>query len=184
MHYTVPRRALSRADPNIGNGYVGSVVGCFPSWVLPNGRVESGVFHVAGVFNGGGDPGEHVEGVSHRASIPGVYSVFPVAAGSADTPSALEPVEFVGFGIDLERAVVYNRSTLPGCSGSILEQRWYAHRKHRSLLVYEMELLLPDGSRSETAASSPLPLSPPPPPHTDGCVIKMATCNQQLPPSN
>jgi len=128
--------------PNIGNGYFGGTLGCFPSTcggstgALEQSRarsqeggtncVVSGVLRIAGVYTGAGTR-------SVRAALPAVHSVFVTRAGG-------EPVEFAGSALDMQNATVLNRTKLLGCGGRVLEQRWYAHRSLRSLIVHEMEL--------------------------------------------
>ena len=117
--------------PNFGNGYFGGFFGCFAADVGGEGPTAvPGVIHVAGVFTGKST-------TSHRAESPGVFSVYPVSAGGT-------PVAFGGSSLDLAAGVFINRTLLPGCGARVvLEQRWYAHRSLRNLLVYEVELLPP-----------------------------------------
>eukprot|EP01043_Picozoa_sp_COSAG02_P009183 COSAG02_NODE_307_length_25111_cov_5.306693_23_plen_550_part_00 len=156
-------------NANIGNGYVGATVGCFPQncggvlsgrqqvgSVLRSGGVNcivSGVIHVAGVYSGAGTQSE-------RAALPGVHAVWVEAAG----PNGTGPVEFAGSALDLKGARFLNRTRLPACSGATLEQRWFAHRDNRSLLVYEMELLPPVGSVQSTSVGS--------------CMVRLGSCIQ------
>ena len=157
--------------PNIGNGYVGGVLGCFPTDIGSSGQpaepefvnqhnamnveffqtrqnlgnddpvATAGVVHVGGVFNG--------EGVaSTRAEVPGVHSVYPIASSLSTSGASQEQelgdspsISFAGAAIDFARATFFNRTMLHGCGDTILEQRWYAHQENRSLLVYEMEII-------------------------------------------
>ena len=156
--------------PNIGNGYVGGTLGCFPSTCgseVSTGAagaprktgahagtgstncVVSGVLRIAGVYNGAGTR-------SVRAALPAVYSVFVTRAGG-------EPVEFAGSALDMQNATFRNRTKLPGCGGRVLEQRWYAHRAMRSVLVYEMELLGSSSAAEDGADES--------------CVVELSSCN-------
>jgi hypothetical protein len=152
--------------PNIGNGYFGGTLGCFPSTCgEATGALEqrarsqeggtncvvSGVLRIAGVYTGAGTR-------SVRAALPAVHSVFVTRAGG-------EPVEFAGSALDMQNATVLNRTKLLGCGGRVLEQRWYAHRALRSVLVYEMELL-GAGSTSPSDAA------------TEECVVELSSCNQ------
>jgi hypothetical protein len=137
--------------PNYGNGYLGGVLGCFAQDTIPEGpTATAGVVHVGGVFAGKGD-------ASQRAEIPGTFSMYPVSAGG-------QGVAFGGSALDLEAGTFTNRTVLRGCGGAILEQRWYAHRAIRSLLVYEVELL-PSPSPSLPRSSS------------SSCTIVFASCN-------
>jgi len=135
--------------PNIGNGYVGGVLGCFKTDIGTRGVAKgpgsvalgnldpvatAGVVHVGGVFSGNGT-------FSDRAEVPGVHSVYPVAASAAVDFAETDSVSFAGAAIDFEKATFYNRTILHGCNDAVLEQRWYAHQVNRSVLVYEMELL-------------------------------------------
>ena len=116
--------------PAMANGYIGSPLGCFPTDNIPEGpTATAGVVHIAGVFNGKGTS-------SMRAELPGMYSVYPVSAGGAG-------ITFGGAALDLERGIFLNRTVLPSCGNAVLEQRFYAHQAHRSLFVYEMELMAP-----------------------------------------
>jgi trehalose/maltose hydrolase-like predicted phosphorylase len=83
-----------------------------------------------------------------------VHSVFVTRAGG-------EPVGFAGSALDMRNATFLNRTRLPGCGGRVLEQRWYAHRALRSVLVYEMQLL---GSTTGDAAA-------------EDCVVELSSCN-------
>jgi len=80
--------------------------------------VGSPIIYLSGVYNG-----LNTATPSHRAIIPATNAftvVDAVATGSA---------------IDLERATYYRQSSL---SGATIEQRWYAHRTRRSVLVHEI----------------------------------------------
>ena len=153
-------------NTNIGNGFVGGTVGCFPSNCggalngqfgssLRSGGVNcivNGVVHVAGVYSGAGTQSE-------RAALPGVHAVWVEAAG----PNGSDPVEFLGSALDLKGAMFLNRTRLPACGGATLEQRWFAHRENRSLLVYEMELLPKTGGAQSTSET---------------CTVRLGSCNQ------
>lgn len=138
--------------PNFGNGYLGGVLGCFAE----DGGAEGptavpGVIHVAGVFTGKGTS-------SHRAETPGMFSLYPVSAANS-------PVAFAGSALDLATGVFKNRTKLPGCGDeAVLEQRWYAHRALRNVLVYEVELLAPRAYGVQMA-------------HATGCPISFSGCN-------
>ena len=151
-------------EANIGNGYVGFTLGCFRgtcgSQQLLGASMRSGgtncvrpgVVRVAGVYNGAGTQ-------SARAALPGVHSVYAVNAG----PNGVGEVQFAGSALDLEGARFLNRSLLVACAGQVLEQRWYAHRALRSLLVHELELLPAAGNATRGPS----------------CRIELASCNEQ-----
>ena len=62
--------------------------------------------------------------------------------------------------------------TRPSCNNAILEQRWYAHQAHRSLFVYEMELLAPSTTGISSSTGGDYGAS-----GGAGCVILMGSCN-------
>lgn len=175
--------------PTIANGYVGVTLGCFPttcggarddnrrhSNTTLNARsgsgstncVSPGVLHIGGVFSGVGT-------ASERAALPGVHSVYVTGAGGA-------AAVFAGSALDLENATFINRTRLPGCGGAVLEQRWFAHRANRSVLVYEMTLIGANGASAsrgnegrrrdngyERGSTTPVDAS---------CVVELSSCNQ------
>ena len=73
--------------------------------------------------------------------------------------------EYAGAAVDLSNGMVLNRTKLPSCGGVIVEQRWYAHRSNRSVLVYEMELVAPHSGV------------------TPSCTVMLSSCNQATTPS-
>jgi trehalose/maltose hydrolase-like predicted phosphorylase len=143
--------------PNVGNGYVGGMLGCFRQDVGGEGpTATAGVLHVAGIFNGAST-------ASKRAEIPGVHSVFVVGA------NGVFGAKYAGSAVDFERGVFYNRTQLAQCggsSGAVVEQRWYAHRSNRSVLVYEMELLTAGVDGADVNTTNPK------------CEVMLASCNQ------
>jgi hypothetical protein len=179
--------------PAIANGYVGVTLGCFPATcggaLDDSGRrrrststhhersgsgstncVSPGVLRIGGVFGGVGT-------ASERVALPGVHSVYVTSAGGAE-------VVFAGSALDLENATFINRTRLPGCGGALLEQRWFAHRANRSVLVYEMTLMAASSSTSapradgsgvgsgtggEKGGSTPANVP---------CVVELISCNQ------
>jgi hypothetical protein len=79
--------------PNFGNGYLGGFLGCFAEDRGGEGPTAvPGVIHVAGVFTGKATS-------SHRAEVPGVFSLYPVSAGG-------RPVVFGGSALDLAAGVL------------------------------------------------------------------------------
>jgi hypothetical protein len=141
--------------PNVGNGYLGGILGCFREDNGGEGpTATAGVLHVGGVFNG-----ENTS--SKRAEVPGIFSLYPLAANGKD-------VAFGGSALDLASGVFINRTLVPGCGvGAAIEQRWYAHRSLRSLLVYEVELFQQEGTGASTGASAA----------AGGCAVLFGGCN-------
>ena len=100
--------------------------------------IDSGTVFIAGAFTGLADkagmlaPGSNVSSGrlqrSHLARVPSKLAV-RVANASA-----------VGCALDLERATYYRRSSIStGAAAVTIEQRWYAHKMHKALLVMEMD---------------------------------------------
>lgn len=106
--------------PSTENGFIGGDVGC-----AGGAGGSSGVLHIAGLYSGG----------SHTDSRSGLPN--PLAA----EPSAELP--YGGAALDVSAGVYLERWPLPvGCGpGAVLESRRYAHRRHRSLLVWELRAL-------------------------------------------
>jgi hypothetical protein len=94
--------------PEVGNGYVASIVG-FSS------------MHVSGFFNGG------CGGVS-KAHLPSVIGISVTNSDANLTQAAL----------DMDRGMYIRRLHI---GGAVVEQRIYAHRVHKHVLVTEFELL-------------------------------------------
>ena len=151
------------------------MLGCFATDAMSEGpTATAGVIHIAGVYNGAGTK-------SKRAELPGMYSVYPISGSSSGSRKynlsgrgAAQGVQFGGAALDLETGVFFNRSVLPGCGGAILEQRWYAHRSHRSLLVHEMELLPPKTYQPSWEGNDALDAA---------CAITFSSCNVAAPDS-
>eukprot|EP01119_Soliformovum_irregulare_P008598 TRINITY_DN21702_c0_g1_i1.p1 TRINITY_DN21702_c0_g1~~TRINITY_DN21702_c0_g1_i1.p1 ORF type:complete len:726 (+),score=154.23 TRINITY_DN21702_c0_g1_i1:209-2179(+) len=95
---------------SVGNGYIATTV-------------SSDTQYIGGVYNGRSsiDP-------SHRARIPATLAITAPAANVTATA------------LDLERGIYYRRSEITLTNGNIqkIEQRWYAHRLYRHLLVHEL----------------------------------------------
>jgi hypothetical protein len=142
--------------PNYGNGYLGGFLGCFAQDQGGEGpTATAGVIHVGGIFSGKNTG-------SMRAEIPGIFSLYPITAELISKHGARNEASDVAFGgsaLDLKRGVFMNRTKVDGCGkGAVIEQRWYAHRAIRSLLVYELELItgsgdIPSGDCTITFAS-------------------------------
>ena len=105
--------------PSVANGYVGTVI-------------YSDTIHVSGVFNGKAYPKKHpvypvyLYQHTHRARIPSTASVgFSIPGVSGDTSYAL----------DVHEAVFYRWFKATNLS---VEQRIYAHRTRKNLLVVEL----------------------------------------------
>ena len=149
------------------------MLGCFATDGMKEGpTATAGVIHIAGVYNGVGTS-------SKRAELPGMYSVYPISASSREKHNVSvwdgdHGVQFGGAALDLETGVFVNRTVLPGCGGVVLEQRWYAHRSHRSLLVHEMELRPPKTHQTYWDADTILGAA---------CAITFASCNVAAPNS-
>lgn len=92
-----------------------------------------GGLHLAGVFNG---LSNHTP--SHRARLPALFNY--QLALTADAQEA-DQLFYVGAALDVRAAVFYNRTRLrtTTCEAEI-EQRWYAHRLHRHILVHEVQV--------------------------------------------
>ena len=86
-------------------------------------QVNSSAAFMAGVFNGFANVAP-----SHRAQ----------AFSAVATVSVVNATQ-VACALDVERATYYRRSTVPG--GAVVEQRWYASRANRSLVVMELHVL-------------------------------------------
>eukprot|EP00051_Salpingoeca_urceolata_P020106 m.299134 g.299134 ORF g.299134 m.299134 type:complete len:912 (+) comp19543_c1_seq5:107-2842(+) len=96
-------------SPEVGNGYLATVVGF-------------GAMYVGGLYNG------HCGGV-HKARLPSTVAV-AVANANATVLGAL---------LDMRRGIFARRWVL--ADGTILEQRIFAHRMLKHMLVHEIELL-------------------------------------------
>lgn len=105
--------------PSVGNGYVGTVI-------------FSDTVHISGVFNGPGNPKKHpiypifLYQHAHRARVPSTASVnFNVKGIAGKTSYALD----VGEGVFYKWFKAVNLT---------VEQRVYAHRTRKNLLVVEI----------------------------------------------
>jgi len=132
--------------PVLGNGYLAKESGPFFQPYVNHWPIRaSGGLHVNGVFNGEGFDGRM--GPSHRAQLPpyGELLFLP-------TPGAT--YTNLGSAIDYQKAVYLNRTAVDdpngGCSNTVLEQRVYAHRKHKHVLVYDFTAKLWNQSRPWT----------------------------------
>ena len=115
--------------------------------------IDFSSMHVSGLFDGG------CGGVS-KAHLPSVIGISATNANASLTQAAL----------DMKRAVYVRRLHFPG--GQQVEQRIYAHRVRKHVMVVEVELL-PDGKPGGVTLNlqslfdplcGPPPPSPPPPP--------------------
>lgn len=88
-------------------------------------RLDSNIMYVAGVFNG---PNGTFKSPSHRAAVTAPLNLRLAGELSAN-----------GSALDLRGAVYRRRSAR-------LEQRWYAHRARRHLLVHELQNLGADNA--------------------------------------
>eukprot|EP01114_Cavostelium_apophysatum_P022690 TRINITY_DN8295_c0_g1_i1.p1 TRINITY_DN8295_c0_g1~~TRINITY_DN8295_c0_g1_i1.p1 ORF type:complete len:699 (+),score=116.92 TRINITY_DN8295_c0_g1_i1:246-2342(+) len=96
--------------------------------------IGSDTQYIAGVYNG-------LNSVtpSHRARIP------------ATTAITINNMDAYGSALDLERGIFYRRSWSGEC---VAEQRWYAHRSLRNLLVHEIEVSSGSSSKCVVELSS------------------------------
>lgn len=110
----------SKLLPSIENGFIGGDVGC-----TGGAGGSAGALHLAGLYSGG----------SHTDSRSGLPN--PLAAElSTDLP-------YGGAALDVSAGIYLERWPLPvGCGAeAVLESRRYAHRQHRSLLVWELRAI-------------------------------------------
>ena len=107
--------------PSIGNGYVSSFV-------------YSEEIFVAGLFNGFLNVAP-----SHRASIPSPIN-YQLSLSDATEGNSLQSS---GYLFDIPHGMFSAFYTVTSQNGDVLseiEQRWYAHREHRALIVHEILL--------------------------------------------
>ena len=113
-----PEPAPSNLLPSIENGFIGGDVGC-----SGGAGGSSGTLHIAGLYSGG----SHIDS---RASLPNPLAAEPVA------------LDYRGAALDVSQGVYLERWALAGCGPSAtLESRRYAHRQHRSLLVWQLRAI-------------------------------------------
>lgn len=95
-----------------------------------------GGLHLAGVFNGLSNA---TAAASHRARLPAVFNY--ELDLTPDLHASNATLFYIGAALDVRRAIFFNRTELrsPRCAVAI-EQRWYAHRANRSILVHELEM--------------------------------------------
>lgn len=108
---------LGSINATIGNGFVATSVG-------------SDTVFLAGVFNGASDTSP-----SHRARIPGFAAVSFTAAAAENTT---DMNHILGFALDLQEASFKRRDLVDAV---LIEQRWYASRVRRGLLVVDFCLV-------------------------------------------
>jgi len=113
MLFTSLEPSNERMMASVGNGYVATVVGSRSSFI-------------SGVYNG---PALSVINPSHRARIPSTSNI-----------SIKNLKSNFGSALDLERSVFYRRLSVLSENENIVEQRWYAHRTNRYLLVHEIHV--------------------------------------------
>ena len=101
----------TRVNATIGNGFLSTSVG-------------SDTVYISGLFNG-----ESSESPSHRARIPG-YCAVTFSNAQSD----------VGYALDLEQGV-FKRRAMVGNDASMVEQRFYASRNRRNLIIVDFALL-------------------------------------------
>ena len=125
--------------PSIENGFIGGDVGC-----SGGAGGSAGALHLAGLYSGG----SHTDS---RAGLPNPLAAEVVGAspmqsagdgsggGGAPPPQSLE---YGGAALDVSQGVFLERWPVPSCGASaVLSSARYAHRAHRSLLAWRLELL-------------------------------------------
>jgi hypothetical protein len=120
---------------SVANGVLGTIV-------------DSGTLFIAGTFNGPDLSTTHEYAANfsaagarpHLAKVPSHMAV-RITNGTV-----------VACAIDLERGIYLRRSVT--AAGALIEQRWYAHRTRKALLVMELELLGVNGSSAAATATS------------------------------
>ena len=136
--------------PVVANGFLGLETGPFmqpfhDSWPW----LDAGLIGLNGVYSG-----LAAETPSHRAQIPKLSDLSLV-------PESLASYAAVGCAIDFSTGVFYNRTRVvsgaaqcPG--GTIIEQRTYAHRRYRELIVFEVRAFV---EASSAAANCTVPVA-------------------------
>ena len=124
--------------PSIANGVVGTIV-------------DSGTVFLSGVFNG--------PDLSTTRAYAANFSNAGARPHLAMVPSHLAVrianASVFACAIDLERGIYLRRSRL---ASAVVEQRWYAHRTRKSVLVMELELLGAAGAEAAAVATVGLQL--------------------------
>jgi hypothetical protein len=109
--------------PIVANGYLGTLV-------------SSDTIYVGGVYNGylgyirdkcSSISDNRRQTPSHRARIPATNSI------------NITNSNLVASALDFERAVFYRRSEI---NEILVEQQWFAHRRHKHLMVHTISLLV------------------------------------------
>ena len=115
-----PEPPPSNLLPSTENGFIGGDVGC-----AGGAGGSAGALHLAGLYSGG----SHTDS---RSGLPNPLAAEP----SSDLP-------YGGAALDVSAGVYLERWPLPLACGAeaVLESRRYAHREHRSLLVWELRAL-------------------------------------------
>ena len=113
-----PTPAAATLLPSIENGFIGGDVGCGGG----DGG-SSGQLHIAGLYSGGSR-------TESRSGLPN-----PLAAEPAN-------LTYAGSALDVSEGAFLERWALPDCGAdAVLESRRFAHREHRSLLVWQLRAL-------------------------------------------
>ena len=100
-------------------------------------QIDSNALYIAGVYNGpaakpfSDRASAAADDVSHRATV-----TSPLNVQCAESMTAL--FKPAGAALDLRGARYLRRSTAADGSGGVLEQRFFAHRTERGLLVLEL----------------------------------------------
>ena len=91
--------------------------------------------YLAGVFNGVGN-----KTPSHRARLQSNLAV------------TITNAQVTACALDIERATYYRQSTV---GTATIEQRWYAHRARRSLMVMELQVWVGANAETLTLTTNP-----------------------------
>ncbi len=124
--------------PLVGNGFLATKP------VTDESLFVSGVFDGAAVFANCTSGPNCPE--AHRAAIPTYRVDAQMDSGATDR----------GFAMDLERGVFLRRWSTAGSPSVQVEERWFAHRTRRGLLVHQIELA---AGKSAGAGSIKVPLT-------------------------
>lgn len=135
--------------PVVGNGFIGIEAGPF---VLPfsiHNQTDTGSLKQSGLYSG-----FNYSTPSHRAQVPRVSNVILVAEPGVTYAAVGVAIDW-GLGVFLNRTVVVS-GTAGRCDNTLLEQRLYAHRSLRELLVLEIRASAADGSPGWAGCTLPV----------------------------
>ena len=152
MFYTASLPAAGY-NPNIGNGFLATNLGCFYnvsqeeiSYDSQLGHVRCGTVFMGGVYNGNNsvytDLTATYQNTSHRALLPGIHSYYvdTTQSGSNDYN-----VTWLGGGLYLPNGTFHNRSYVyhpDYCpTGAVIEIMQFIHRFYRSLMIFQIRII-------------------------------------------